>query len=321
MTSYKSNFDMSLKPHCFKPKYWGNWLSLGLLFLFSYCPVRIRDRFATWVANRIYNAKFLNKRKKIAFTNLSLCFPEYSEQQKEQLMRDNIIALAQITLSLGELKFRSRQYLLNRVNLIGEHHLQEVERQGKGALFLSPHSYGLDYASIAGINARGYPLSGMFNDFKNPVYDWFVSEYRTRFTFITGKGALYHRSEGLKPAIKSLRDKTHFFYLPDEDHGRKKSIFTPFYATQKATLPMIGRLAKLGKGVILPIYSTYNSKTAKFDIILHEPLYNISNKDDLQDSLLVNQAIERLIDEDRSQYMWSLKLLKTRPEVGLNIYK
>jgi len=312
---------MSLKPNCFKPKYWGNWLSLGLLFLFSYCPVRIRDRFAAWLANKIYDAKFLNKRKKIAFTNLSLCFPEYTQAQKEQLMRDNITALAQITLSLGELKFRSRKYLLNRVNLIGEHHLKEVERQGKGALFLSPHCYGLDYASIAGINAQGYPLSGMFNDFKNPVYDWFVSEYRTRFTSITGKGALYHRSEGLKPAIKSLRDKTHFFYLPDEDHGREKSIFAPFYATEKATLPMIGRLAKLGKGVILPIYAVYNNKTTKFDIILHEPLYNISNKDDHQDTLAVNQAIERLVNENRSQYMWSLKLLKTRPEVGLNIYK
>ena len=321
MTSYNSNFEMPLTLKCFKPKYWGNWLALGLLFFFSYCPVCIRDRFAAWVANRIYNAKFLNKRKKIAFTNLTLCFPEYTEAQKEQLMRDNIKALAQIAVSLGELKFRSREYLLNRVNLIGEQYLQDIVAQNKSALFLSPHSYGLDYASIAGINARGYPLSAMFNDYKNPVFDWFVGGYRTRFTHITGKGALYHRSEGLKPAIKSLRDKTHFFYLPDEDHGRKKSIFVPFYATQKATLPLVGRLAKLGNAVILPIYSSYNDKTAKFDIIIHKPLYNILNEDQEQDSLLMNQAIEQLINENRSQYMWSLKLLKTRPEVGLKIYK
>ncbi|MCP4320515.1 MAG: lauroyl-Kdo(2)-lipid IV(A) myristoyltransferase [Alteromonadales bacterium] len=320
MTQYNSHFDTSLNLKHAHPKYWVTWFLLFLLFLFSYCPIRARDRFAAIIARFIYNKKFLDKRKKIAFKNLSLCFPEYSEKKKDELMRKNIQAVAQISLSLGELFFRSQKHILNRSNIVGEQHIIDAEKAGKSIIFLGPHCYGLDFGGIAGINARGYALSSMFKDYKNPIFDWFVTSYRTRFTHLTGKGTLYHRSEGLKPVIKSLRDKTHFYYLPDEDHGREKSLFTDFYATKKATLPMVGRLAKLGKAVVIPFYTSYNATTAKYDIFFHAPLTDIPTGDELKDTQLMNSAIEKLIDEDRSQYMWALKLLKTRPNEDEKIY-
>ncbi|PKF63885.1 lauroyl-Kdo(2)-lipid IV(A) myristoyltransferase [Psychromonas sp. psych-6C06] len=319
-SGYKSNFDTSLKISHFSPKYWGTWFLLFILFLFSYCPIRLRDRFAGLVAKTIYNKKFLNKRKKIAFTNLGLCFPEYSEQQKDILMRKNVRALAQIALSLGELYFRSKKHVLKRTNVIGAEYIKQAEQQGKSIIFLGPHCYGLDFGGVAGINARGHSLSSMFNDYRNPIFDWFVTSYRTRFTHEIGKGTLYHRSEGLKPAIKSLRDKVHFYYLPDEDHGRDESVFTDFYATQKATLPIIGRLAKLGRAVVIPFYTVYNEQSAQYDVTFHAPLNDIPSGDEVQDTLMMNQAIEKLIDIEPSQYMWTLKLLKTRPDEAERIY-
>ncbi|KPU82688.1 lipid A biosynthesis (KDO)2-(lauroyl)-lipid IVA acyltransferase [Psychromonas sp. PRT-SC03] len=317
----KSYFDTSLKAKYFLPSYWGSWFLLFLLFIFSYFPVRLRDRLAAYIASKIYSKKFLNKRKKIAFINISLCFPEYTEQQKDEIMQKNIRALAQIALSLGELAFRSRQFILNRVNIIGEKHIKEAQNQGQSIIFLGPHCYGLDYAGIGAINANGYSLSSMFKDYNDPIFDWFVTRYRTRFTGLSGKGNLYHRSEGFKGVLKDLRNKTHFYYLPDEDHGRENSLFTSFYATQKATLPVLGRLAKLGRAIVIPFYTSYNEKTAQYDVFFHAPLEGLTCKNELQDTQIMSAAIERLVDEDRSQYMWSLKLLKTRPEEGLDIYK
>jgi len=321
MTQYNSRFDTSLKAKHFLPKYWGSWLLLALLFVFSYVPVSLKDRFAAWIADKLYDAKFLNKRKKIAFINLGLCFPEYSETEKNNLMRKNFRAVAQIALSLGELAFRSRKYLQKRVNFIGEEFVKDAHESGKAIIFLAPHCYGVDFAGVAAISARGYPLSSMFNDYKNPIFDWFVTNYRTRFSRHHDKGTLYHRSEGLKPCIKSLRDKAHFYYLPDEDHGRDNSLFAPFFATQKATLPVIGRLAKLGKAIIIPTYTAYNAETGKVDVICHAPLTTIPSGNEQEDTNLMNAAIERVVDENRAQYMWTLKLFKTRPEKGLKIYK
>jgi len=320
MKEYNSRFDTSLKPAHFMPKYWLTWLSLGFLFIFSFIPVKPRDAFAAWVANRLYNAKFLNKRKKIAFTNIGLCFPDYTEQQKDALMRENLRSVAQIALSLGEIAFRSQSFLVKRINFIGEEYVKEAEANGQAIIFLAPHCYGVDFAGVAAISARGYPLSSMFNDYKNPIFDWFVTNYRTRFSRLHEKGTLYHRSEGLKPCIKSLRDKAHFYYLPDEDHGRDKSLFSPFYATQKATLPVIGRLAKLGRAVIIPTYTSYNAETGKVDVICHAPLTGIPSATEQQDTDIMNAAIEKVVDENRAQYMWTLKLFKTRPEEDLKIY-
>ena len=84
---------------------------------------------------------------------------------------------------------------------------------------------------------------------------------------------------------------------------------------------MAGRLAKLGKAVVIPFYTSYNEQTAKYDVIFHQPLQNFPTGNEQQDTELMNRAIEKVINENRSQYMWSLKLLKTRPEEGLNIYK
>jgi len=321
MKEYNSQFDTSLKIQHFLPKYWGTWILLALLFICSFIPVTLRDKFAAWVADRLYTAKFLKKRKRIAFINIGLCFPDYSEQQKDALMRENFRSVAQIALSLGEIAFRSKAFLIKRINFIGEDYVKEAEKAGQAIIFLAPHCYGVDFAGVAAISARGYPLSSMFNDYKNPIFDWFVTNYRTRFSRLNDKGTLYHRSEGLKPCIKSLRDKAHFYYLPDEDHGRQSSLFSPFYATQKATLPVIGRLAKLGRAVVIPTYTSYNAETGKVDVICHAPLTSIPSASEQQDTDLMNAAIEKVVDENRAQYMWTLKLFKTRPEVGLKIYK
>lgn len=303
------------------PKYWGYWCMIGLLFVLSYTPISLRDKFAAWLANNLYHSKFLNKRKKIAFINIGLCFPEYTIDEKDALMRENFRSVAQIAFSIGELAFRSKSFLKKRINFIGEEHVKNAEAAGQSIIFLGPHCYGLDFSGVGAISARNYPLSSMYNDYKNPVFDWFVTKYRTRFSRLNDKGTLYHRSEGLKPCIKSLRDKVHFYYLPDEDHGRDSSIFSPFFATQKATLPVIGRLAKLGRAIVIPIYTSYNAKTGKVDVICHAPLMDIPTGNEQQDTDIMNSAIEKVVNENRAQYMWTLKLFKTRPEEGLKIYK
>jgi len=311
-------FDASTKAKYFLPKYWISWFLIALLYVFAYMPIKTRDRFARFLGMRLYHTKLLAKRKKIAFTNLSLCFPEYTESQKEALMQENLVVAAQIALSLGEIVFRSRTFLVKRINFIGEHYIKEVESQGKAAIFLSSHSFSIDFLASAALGARGYSLCGIFKDYNNPIFDWFTLKSRTRF--LTEKGMLSHRNEGLKPIVKNLRNKIHLFYLPDEDHGREKSIFVPFFATQKATLPLTGRLAKLGRACVLPIYSAYNEKTSKIDVICYAPLQNFPTKNEVHDTQKINEALEKLINENRSQYMWTLKLFKTRPDENTTIY-
>lgn len=50
------------------------------------------------------------------------------------------------------------------------------------------------------------------------------------------------------------------YYLPDQDHGPEYSEFADFFATYKATLPIIGRLMNISQAMIIPLFPVYDEK-------------------------------------------------------------
>ncbi len=311
-------FDPSFKWSLLYPKHWGSWLGVGVLGLFAFVPIKWRDGWAAWLSAKLYKSKLIRKRKNIALTNMRLCFPEKSEQQLDELMAKNFRVVCQLLLALGEQNFRSRKFLEQRVNLIGEAHITPLLEAGENLIMMTPHTYGVDYGGLIW-TARGYPLCNMYNNTDNPVFEWFFARQRTQYT--QDKKKLFHRSVGLKPMMKAIRKGYIAYYLPDEDFGRQVSVFAPFFATQKATLPVLGKMAKIGKAKVIPIYTAYNDVTQQFDIYIHPSLRDFPTGDDQKDAEIMNGEIEALIQHAPEQFMWTLKFFKTRPEGDIDIYK
>ncbi len=69
-------------------------------------------------------------------------------------------------------------------------------------------------------------------------------------------GRLHARNDGIKPFIQSVRQGYWGYYLPDQDHGPEHSEFVDFFATYKATLPAIGRLMKVCRARVVPLFPT-----------------------------------------------------------------
>jgi lauroyl-KDO2-lipid IV(A) myristoyltransferase len=114
--------------------------------------------------------------------------------------------------------------------------------------------------------------------------------------------------------IKQVRAGKWLYYLPDEDRGEDNSVFAPFYGIQKATTGTVGRLAKSCRAVVVPMETAYSPQQRRFLIRFHEPMTALTGDDEQHDAALVNQAIERILDEDPAQYMWSAKIFRTRPK-------
>ena len=55
----------------------------------------------------------------------------------------------------------------------------------------------------------------------------------------------------MKEVIRAIRSGLSFYYLPDMDHGKRNSIFVPFFGVPAATLPMVSKLAKLTKAKVI----------------------------------------------------------------------
>ena len=98
--------------------------------------------------------------------------------------------------------------------------------------------------------------------------------------------------------------------MPDQDHGPEQSVFSDFFATEKATLPGLGKLAKVSRAKIVPTFASYNIETGKYEIEIKAPI-ELSG-DEHQDARTMNEVVEGFVNPKPEQYMWILKLLKTR---------
>ena len=108
-------------------------------------------------------------------------------------------------------------------------------------------------------------------------------------------------------------------YLADEDLGSDHSIFVPLFGVQKATIPVLGRLANSCEAVVLPCICCYDRNKKRYTTTLLPPIENITG-DDVNDSLAMNQAIEKTIAVCPAQYFWSFRLFQTRPEGEASFY-
>ena len=288
------------------PRYWGSWLTIFLGVLLSFLPNNARRGIATFIAKRLITLKRgANQRAKI---NLNLCFPEKTEAEREAILLQQYITAGTFLLGFASLSIRSKQWLENNTVIRGEHHLQTLKEQGQSAILLVPHTWAIDIPAVL-LASRGLPVSAMAKKQHNALYDWLMHRQRVQYG-----GRVYERSGGIKPFIRSIKDGYLGYYLPDEDLGPEHSVFVDFFATQKATISGLGRLSKLSRAKIVPLLAMYNTETGQYEIDIQAPLDPFPLETEEQNARAMNQCIEDYVTQHPEQYMWILRLLKTRPE-------
>ena len=164
--------------------------------------------------------------------------------------------------------------------------------------------------------SQGQKMAAMFHNQGNPLFDYMWNTVRRRFG-----GRLHARNDGIKPFISSVRQGYWGYYLPDQDHGAEHSEFVDFFGTYKATLPAIGRLMKISRARVVPLFPVYNSKTHRLDIHIRPPMDDLLNADDHTIARRMNEEVEILVGPNLEQYTWILKLLKTRKEGETEPYR
>ncbi|MDH5735468.1 MAG: lipid A biosynthesis acyltransferase, partial [Gammaproteobacteria bacterium] len=86
------------------------------------------------------------------------------------------------------------------------------------------------------------------------------------------------------------------------------------FNVQKATVPVLGRLAKNCHADVLPCISCYDEKQKKYIIHVLPAMQDFPQGDDELDATRMNQAIENTVHICPAQYFWTLRLFRTRPE-------
>jgi lipid A biosynthesis (KDO)2-(lauroyl)-lipid IVA acyltransferase len=297
------------------PRYWTTWLGLAALFITTLLPVSLIDRLGCRLGKVV--AKKNKKRFNIAKTNLTLCYPEKSNDEIERMVGQHFQAQFRSLLHYPVLWWSPESAVRKRIQTSGFEQISEYRQQGKNVIVLLTHNVGLDFASAA--ISMAYPANGPYKAVRNPVIDWLIANGRLRFTNKHG-GKLFTREDGLRPLIRGTRAGKVLIYLGDEDLGEEHSIFADFFGVKKATLPVLGRLAKSCDAVVLPCASCYQPESKTYLVKLLPKIEDIPGVSDEADSLNMNKAIERAIAQCPIQYLWTLRYFQTRPPGEVSVY-
>jgi KDO2-lipid IV(A) lauroyltransferase len=253
----------------------------------------------------------VRSRRRVVDTNLRLCFPQWSDAQRAQCMRDTFVHFAQAWLDRSWLWHRSAACVQSRVQLVGE--VNDLCADVPTVVF-APHFVGLDVGWTALTMQLPLRFTTIFTPQSNATVDAWVAQGRQRF----GQVRLFRREDGVKPIVAALRSHELLYLLPDMNFGPSESIFVPFYGQQAATVPSLSRFAKLGRARVVPV--TTRMTAWGYEVVVHAAWHDFPTDDAEADTSLMNRRLEALIDNMPSQYFWVHKRFKTRPPGASEVY-
>ncbi len=125
-------------------------------------------------------------------------------------------------------------------------------------------------------------------------------------------GVVLSRQQGVRAAVRLVRDGVPFYYLPDMDLGARDAVFVPFFGVPAATVTATARLVQLTGAVVVPFVTrmTPDGYVGRF----YPPWPDYPGDDVEAATRRMNAFIEDRVREMPEQYLWSHKRFKTRPD-------
>ena len=286
--------------------------AIALFWLLHFLPLPLLARVGQLLGTLLYHIG--NRRRRIALTNLALCFPELSDSQRQTLAREHFRVLGRSILERSLLWWASPERLSRLIRVNVAERISTLRDAGRPVILLAPHFVGLDAGGI-GIAMRFDSIS-MYSVQKNPVFDRLLLRGRKRF----GDQMLLSRQDGARSSIRAMRSGRPFYYLPDMDFGRRDSVFAPFFGIEAATITGLSRLARAAGAAVVPCITRMLPGGQGYLVDIDDAWTDFPTSDVSADSARMNTYIESVVRNQPEQYYWVHRRFKTRPEGQPRVY-
>lgn len=278
-------------------------LLLGVIWLLHWLPLPILGRLGEVLGSLLYWA--IPKRRRIALTNLALCLPHLTEEERRSLARRHFQMYSRSILERGILWWAPESRLRKLIHIEPKLPLEEI--QSGPTILLCPHFVCLDVAGAA--VAMDVSASSVYMEQRNKVADAALRRGRSRFKPVK----LLSRAEGIKPILRSMREGLPYFMLPDLDFGLKDAEFVPFFGVPAATLTAPARIAAATGAKVIPVIATFLPDYRGWKVKFYPPVPDYPGPDLLAATRRMNAFIEDRVRDTPAEYLWTHKRFKTRP--------
>ena len=301
----------TLELKLFHPKHWGTWLGLILLRFFSILPYSWMKKLSTILSYAFYN--LARRRTHIIETNINLCFPEKTQAERQELSHKAFISTIMAIFETSLSWWGTKQQLSQLHTVEGMENLNKALEKGKGVILLSSHFTTMEFAGAC-LCQHLDNLVLTYKRSNNELLEYFIQSQRLE----KSAGLIKHKS--LREILRSIKQGNVVWFAPDQDFGRKDSIFAPFMGIMTSTLLSTQRIAKITDAPVIPFYGARLKDQSGYEIRFSPALENFPSDNNLRDATMINQAIENQVRQSPEQYLWAHRRFKTRPEGEKDIY-
>ncbi|MGE4368098.1 MAG: lipid A biosynthesis lauroyl acyltransferase [Burkholderiaceae bacterium] len=285
-------------------------LTSGLLRLLAGLPYRWVARSGQALGSLLY--RLPSKRKRILQTNLRLCFPEKSDQERDDLGRATFQHVIRSYLERGVQWYGSAETLTRLTTLHSAIELADTYEQP--TIFLGFHFAAIEagcmYYSIH------HDVASLYTPMSNKAVETIARTQRSRFGTV-----MLARGSSARQTLAILKTGKPIMLAADMDFGLRDSVFVPFFGVQACTLTAVSRLAKISGARVVPFVTEVLPDFQGYALRILEPLQNYPSGDDAADALLTNQFLETQIRAIPEQYYWVHRRFKRRPEGEPSVYE
>lgn len=299
------------QPSLWTPRYWPVQAGLALGRLAAHLPFpvqialgRVLGGFAYWL---------MPGRRRIARTNINLCFPELDARARRRLLRAHFQSLGIGVIETAMSWWAPADRLRGLARIEGLEHLHAALDHGRGVILLSAHFTTLEIGGR--LLALHAPFHVLYRPHKNAAFEAAMQTARARHF----EKAISR--DDMRGMLRSLKANLPVWYAPDQNYGREHSIFVSFFGIPASTITATARLARISGAQVVPFFQERLPGAAGYRLRLHPALENFPTDDDAADTQRINDLIEAEIRKLPAQYLWAHRRFKTRPLGEPPVYK
>jgi KDO2-lipid IV(A) lauroyltransferase len=286
-------------------------LAIGLLKFLAILPYGLVARFGDGLGWLLYQVP--SRRRKIAHTNLKLCFPEWSDKKRDDIAQQHFRHAIRSYIERSVQWFGSQRKLESLIQVESAVDLSDPNLPP--TLFLGLHFVGIEAGSIFLNHSLGRRCGSLYQPMSNPELEAVAKAARGRF------GAdMASRADSARVVLRWLRERKPVMLGADMDYGMRNSTFVPFSGVPACTLTAVGRFAKVGRAQVVPFIGEVLPGYKGYRLRVFKPWDHYPTGDDEADARRMNAFLEEQIPKMPEQYYWLHKRFKTRPPGMPSVY-
>ena len=282
-------------------------LVVGFLRLFALLPWRAVQAVGSAIGWLMW--KLPNGSRQVVRVNLGKCFPDMAPEAREALVGQTLKDIGKTLTESACAWIWPAQKSLGLIRQVeGMEVLQQALQSGKGVVLISSHLGNWEML-LQYVCSLCQP-SILYRPPKLKAVDELLVRQRTQL----GNELAPSTREGIVSLVKRVRSGGIAGIAADPEPSRTSGVFVPFFGVPTLTSKFVPSLVHGHKAVAVFIHALRLDDGSGYRVIIEaapEALYG----DDVELAVTaLNQGIEKQVLQAPSQYMWSMKRFKKRPD-------